>query len=118
MPRNDLPLRAPQGPPMTLANMRKNGVRMIWAKCEACGHQADVNVDTLAETLVALRWVNACAVVVAGASRSTPGPLGTQGETCGGPGGGGSDGGRIERAVSYHRVSKSRGRRRPFRKCR
>jgi hypothetical protein len=52
MPRNDLPLRAPQGPPMTLANMRQNGVRMIWAKCEACGHQADVNVDTLAETLV------------------------------------------------------------------
>ena len=30
--------------------MRQNGVRMIWAKCEACGHQADVNVDTLPET--------------------------------------------------------------------
>jgi hypothetical protein len=37
---------------MTLANMRKNGVRMVWARCEACGHQADVNVDTLAETFV------------------------------------------------------------------
>ena len=32
---------------MTLANMRQNGVRMVWAKCEACGHQADVNVDAL-----------------------------------------------------------------------
>jgi hypothetical protein len=37
---------------MTLANMRQNGVRMIWATCEACGHHADVNVDALAETLV------------------------------------------------------------------
>jgi rRNA maturation protein Nop10 len=37
---------------MTLANMRQNGVRLVWAKCEACGHQADVNVDALAETLV------------------------------------------------------------------
>jgi hypothetical protein len=46
------PLRAPQGPLMTLANMRQNGVRMTWAKCEACGHQADLNVEALAETLV------------------------------------------------------------------
>ena len=37
---------------MTLANMRHNGVRMVWAKCEACGHQADMNVDALAETLM------------------------------------------------------------------
>ena len=52
MPPDGAILRAPQGPPMTLANMRQNGVRMIWAKCEACGHQADVNVDKLTETLV------------------------------------------------------------------
>jgi hypothetical protein len=39
--------------PMTLSNMRQNGVRMIWAKCEACGHQADVNVDAL-EGIVAV----------------------------------------------------------------
>jgi hypothetical protein len=38
--------------PMTLVNMRQNGVRMIRAKCEACGHQADVNVDALAETVL------------------------------------------------------------------
>ena len=41
--------KTPIGPPMTLANMRKNGVRVVIAKCEACGHTADVNVDTLPE---------------------------------------------------------------------
>jgi DNA-directed RNA polymerase subunit RPC12/RpoP len=38
------------GPPMTLANMRENGVRAVIAACEACGHKADVNVDALPET--------------------------------------------------------------------
>jgi len=33
--------------PMTLANMRVNGVRAVIAKCEACGHKADVSVDAL-----------------------------------------------------------------------
>jgi hypothetical protein len=37
---------------MTLANMRHNGVRAVIARCEACGHAADVNVDGLAETIV------------------------------------------------------------------
>jgi hypothetical protein len=32
------------GPPMTLGNMRQNGVRAVIARCEACGHAADVNV--------------------------------------------------------------------------
>jgi hypothetical protein len=36
---------------MTLANMRLNGVRMVTASCEACGHKADVNVDLLPDTL-------------------------------------------------------------------
>ena len=40
------------GPPMTLANMRQNGVRAVAATCEAGGHAADVNVDALAETIV------------------------------------------------------------------
>jgi hypothetical protein len=31
--------------PMTLANMRLNGVRAVIATCEACGHKADVNVE-------------------------------------------------------------------------
>ena len=39
------------GPPMTLANMRSNGVRMVTASCEACGHKADVNVDALPESV-------------------------------------------------------------------
>ena len=39
------------GPPMTLANMRQNGVREIIATREACGHKADVNVDALPETM-------------------------------------------------------------------
>jgi hypothetical protein len=34
---------------MTLANMRLNGVRMVTATCEACGHAADVSVDALPE---------------------------------------------------------------------
>ena len=41
--------KAPFGPPMTLANMRMNGVRAVIATCEACGHKADVNVDALPE---------------------------------------------------------------------
>jgi hypothetical protein len=34
---------------MTLANMRANGVHAVIAKCEACGHKADINVDALPE---------------------------------------------------------------------
>ena len=40
------------GPPMTLANMRQNGVHAVIARCEACGHAADVNVDALAGTIL------------------------------------------------------------------
>jgi transcription elongation factor Elf1 len=39
------------GLPMTLANMRDNGARSVTAKCEACGHEADVNVDALPESV-------------------------------------------------------------------
>jgi DNA-directed RNA polymerase subunit RPC12/RpoP len=44
-------MRSNPGPPMTLANMRKNGVRAVTATCEACGREADVNVDALLETM-------------------------------------------------------------------
>jgi hypothetical protein len=37
--------------PMSLANMRANGVRSVTASCANCGRSADVNVDTLPETL-------------------------------------------------------------------
>jgi hypothetical protein len=44
--------RGKPGPPMTLANTRKNGVHAVIATCQSCGHNADVNVDTLPETIV------------------------------------------------------------------
>ena len=44
-------VRSNPGPPMTLANMRLNGVRMVKASCANCGREADVNVDLLPETL-------------------------------------------------------------------
>jgi hypothetical protein len=43
--------RSKPGPPMSLANMRANGVREVSATCEACGHQADVNVEALPESV-------------------------------------------------------------------
>jgi hypothetical protein len=39
------------GPPMTLGNMRQNGVHAVIATCLSCGHKADVNVDGLAATI-------------------------------------------------------------------
>jgi hypothetical protein len=44
-------MRSKFGPPMTLANMRLNGVHAFTATCEACGHAADVGVDALFETV-------------------------------------------------------------------
>jgi hypothetical protein len=43
-------MRSKPGPPMSLANMRQNGVRTVTASCEVCGRSADVNVDNLPET--------------------------------------------------------------------
>ncbi|HZZ24354.1 MAG TPA: hypothetical protein VFE60_18005 [Roseiarcus sp.] len=43
-------MRSKPGPPMTLANMRENGVRAVIASCANCGRSADVNVDALPET--------------------------------------------------------------------
>jgi hypothetical protein len=42
-----------RGPPMTLANMRANGVRSLSVTCELCHHEATMNVDAFADaTLV------------------------------------------------------------------
>jgi hypothetical protein len=38
--------------PMTLANMRRNGVRAVIATYQGCGHKADVNVDALPEAII------------------------------------------------------------------
>jgi ATP dependent DNA ligase C terminal region len=43
--------REKPGPPMTLGNMRQNGVRAVIATCQTCGHKADVNADPLPETI-------------------------------------------------------------------
>ena len=31
--------------PMSLGNLRAQGVRSVWAECESCRHEAVVNVD-------------------------------------------------------------------------
>jgi hypothetical protein len=41
--------RAGRFAPMTLANMRANGVRSLLLSCPACGHEAVMNVDHLPE---------------------------------------------------------------------
>jgi DNA-directed RNA polymerase subunit RPC12/RpoP len=48
-------MRSKPGPPMTLQNMRQNGVRAVTATCETCGREADVNVDVLPETVTVPR---------------------------------------------------------------
>ena len=53
-------MRNNSGPPMTLANMRKNGVRAVTATCEACKRSADVNVDALPETVTVPRRRRTC----------------------------------------------------------
>ncbi len=40
MTRRDEPIQ-----PMTLSNMRKNGVRGLFVTCRACGHETEVNLD-------------------------------------------------------------------------
>jgi len=46
-PRNlvGMPNNRYRGPPMTLANMRAQGVRSLWVVCELCHHEAVLNVD-------------------------------------------------------------------------
>jgi hypothetical protein len=53
-------MRRNPGPPMTLANMRENGVRAVMATCEACNHQADVSVDAMPETVTVPRRRRTC----------------------------------------------------------
>src|SRR6516164_11256295 len=43
--RRKLPTARYRGPPMTLANMRAQGVRSLWVVCELCRHEAVLNVD-------------------------------------------------------------------------
>jgi hypothetical protein len=40
-----MPSNRYRGPPMTLANMRAQGVRSLWVVCDLCHHKAVLNVD-------------------------------------------------------------------------
>src|SRR5215472_8351266 len=40
-----MPTARYRGPPMTLANMRAQGVRSLWVVCDLCHHEAVLNVD-------------------------------------------------------------------------
>jgi hypothetical protein len=68
--------REKPGPPMTLGNMRQNGVRAVIAMCESCGHKADVNVDALPETIFVLKQAGASDAATAGANGSIRNPRG------------------------------------------
>jgi hypothetical protein len=46
-----MPTTRYRGPPMTLANMRANGVRSLSVRCELCHHEPVINVDAYAETV-------------------------------------------------------------------
>jgi hypothetical protein len=75
--------RSNPGPPMSLANMRQNGVRVVIATCEACNRSADVNVDALPETVYVPKPVNASGAARAVARRYRPGPPGIRPATHG-----------------------------------
>jgi hypothetical protein len=67
--RSDLPVQTVvMAPPMTLANMRANGVRAVIATCKACGNKGDVNVDTLSETIAVPETGDASGAASAAAS--------------------------------------------------
>jgi Protein of unknown function (DUF2380) len=60
-------MRSKPGPPMTLANMRENGVRAVTATCANCGRSGDVSVDTLPreDRMKSLKRRIACRIAVA-----------------------------------------------------
>jgi hypothetical protein len=39
------------GPPMTLANMRENGLRSLSVTCHLCHHEAVINVDGFGDAI-------------------------------------------------------------------
>jgi hypothetical protein len=44
-----MPRQPYRGPPMTLGNMRANGVRRLAVSCELCRHAAVIDVDAYSE---------------------------------------------------------------------
>jgi hypothetical protein len=70
--------REKHDPPMTLANMRRNGVHNVIATCEISGHKADPNVAALPETLVVPRPADDSGAASAEGNGSIPDPPGMQ----------------------------------------
>jgi hypothetical protein len=46
-----MPATRYRGPPMTLANMRENGVRSLSVTCEVCHHEAQMNADAFGDAM-------------------------------------------------------------------
>jgi hypothetical protein len=46
-----MPANRYRGPPMTLANMRKHGVRSLSIACHLCHHQVVMNVDAFGDAV-------------------------------------------------------------------
>jgi hypothetical protein len=46
---HQIPTNRYRGPPMTLANMRENGVHSLSVTCELCHHEALMNVDAFGD---------------------------------------------------------------------
>ena len=45
------PVSRNAGPPMTLGNMRANGVRSLFVSCACCHHSVEFNVDHMPEAI-------------------------------------------------------------------
>jgi hypothetical protein len=67
-------------PPMTLANMRRNGVRAVIATCQSCGGFTEVNGDTLPETIGSPKRAEATDAATAEGTGSMRDRPGTQGD--------------------------------------
>ena len=68
-----MPTARYRGPPMTLANMRAQGVRSLWVVCELCHHEAVLNVDGYGDAVpvpaFGPRMVCACCGIVGAHAR-------------------------------------------------
>ena len=71
------PRNKTSGPPMSLANMRQNGVRAVIATCESCNRSADVNVDAMPETVYVPKVGQRLRCSQCGSRRWRPDPHGT-----------------------------------------
>jgi hypothetical protein len=43
------PVSRDAGPPMTLGNMRENGIHRLFVSCRSCHHSVELNVDHMGD---------------------------------------------------------------------